>query len=490
LDTPVPDAGRLVGATVATAEDLPTERLATLAATLRFETIPAAVLERARDLVLDHLGLSIYGTQLPWTQIVREQIVFDGGREEASIYGAQQRVPMRSAALVNGAAAHAIELDDTHDESLSHPGSVVIPAALAVAEALDRTGADFLTAMVAGYEAQCRVGSAIGHDLLSRGFHPPSTCGVYGATVAAARLMNLDVPTVVSALGSATSMISGTLQFTDDPAGTMIKRLHTGIPAERGVLCAQLAARGYLGPRRAIEGRYGFARVFTQRTDLARITRDLGERFEIERITVKLYACCKLFHSMLEAIGNCRAERAFATEDVVAIVPFGPRLMIDTHMEYRPASTMAAQYSLPYACAAAIALDPANPDSFDPQMLDRPDLRRLADLVDPVVDDRLEAIFPRKMAGGVRIRLRDGTELASTVIDSRSSPERPIGRDDVIDKFMRLTASLLSRRKQQAIIDAVAALDVTTSVRNLAALLRNYEISAGSGAALNHARKR
>lgn len=453
-----------------------TERLATFAAGLRFDAIHAAVGERAKDLILDHLGISIYGTRLPWTQIVREHIVAEAGREEASIYGSQRRVPMRAAALVNGAAAHAIELDDTHDESLSHPGSVVIPAALAVAEALDRTGAEFLTGMVAGYEAQCRVGSAISHDLLNRGFHPPSTCGVYGATAAAARLLNLDAPTLVSALGSATSMISGTLQFTDDPAGTMIKRLHTGIPAERGVLSAQLAARGFLGPRRAIEGRYGFARVFTQRTDLERVTRDLGERFEIERITVKLYACCKLFHSMLEAIGNCRAERVFAAEDVVAIVPYGPRLMIDTHMEFRPASTMAAQYSLPYACAAAIALDPASPDSFAPDVLDRPDLLRLADLVEPVIDDKLEAIFPRKMAGGVRIRLRDGTELTSTVIDSRSSPDRPIGRSDVIDKFTRLTASLLSPNQQRAIVDAVAALDRARSVRDLTALLRDYEI--------------
>jgi 2-methylcitrate dehydratase PrpD len=481
LDAPVSrSTGHVVASVPESRQDGATDQLATFVAGLRLEALPAAVVERAKDLVLDHLGISIYGSQLPWTQMVREHIVGEAGREDASIYGCEQRVPIRAAALVNGAAAHAIELDDTHDESLSHPGSVVIPAALAVAEALDRSGADLLVAMVAGYEAQCRVGSAIGHDLLSRGFHPPSTCGVYGATAAAGRLMNLDAATLVSALGSATSMISGTLQFTDDPAGTMIKRLHTGIPAERGVLSAQLAARGFLGPRRAIEGRYGFARVFTQRTDLERVTRDLGERFEIERMTVKLYACCKLFHSMLEAIGNCRAERAFHADDVVAIVPFGPRLMIDTHMEFRPASTMAAQYSLPYACAAAIVLDPASPDSFALDMLDRPDVLRLADLVDPVVDDELEAIFPRKMAGGVRIALRDGRELTSTVIDSRSSPERPIGRSDVIDKFMRLTAPLLTSAKQQAIVDAISYLDRARSVRDITALLRGYRIPAAA----------
>lgn len=458
----------------------PTATLAAFVATLDLDRVPRHAVERTKDLVLDHLGVSLYGTLLPWTAMVREMVLAEAGAPQSTIY-ASQRVPMRAAALVNGAAAHAIELDDTHDESLSHPGSAVIPAALAVGEHLDRSGRDFLAAVVAGYEAQCRVGSAIGHDLLSRGFHPPSTCGVYGATAAAGHLLGLEARVMVSALGSATSMISGTLQFTEDPAGTMIKRLHTGLPAERGVMSALLANRGFLGPRQGIEGRYGFARVFTAREDLGRITQDIGERFEVERITVKLYACCKLFHSMLEAIGNCRSEREFASGDVAAIEPFGPRLMIDTHMEYRPASTMAAQYSLPYACAAAIALDPASPGSFDVEMLGRSDVLRLADLVQPVVDDKLEALFPRKMGGGVRIRLRDGSELTSTVIESRSSPDRPIGRTDVHAKFVSLTSGLMSEARQREIIDAVAALDRAPSVRPLAALLRDIPARQDAG---------
>jgi 2-methylcitrate dehydratase PrpD len=233
---------------------------------------------------------------------------------------------------------------------------------------------------------------------------------------------------------------------------------------------------GFLGPRQGVEGRYGFARVFTGREDLRRVTRDLGKRFEVERITVKLYACCKLFHSMLEAIGNCRNERAFTPDEVTAIEPFGPRLMIDTHMEYRPASTMAAQYSLPYACAAAIVLDPASPGSFDVDVLDRDDVLRIADLVSPVVDDKLEALFPRKMGGGVRIHLRDGRELTSTVIDSRSSPDRPIGRGEVQDKFVRLTSGLMNAARQQEVMDVVASLDKAASIRTLTALLRDLPL--------------
>jgi 2-methylcitrate dehydratase PrpD len=147
--------------------------------------------------------------------------------------------------------------------------------------------------------------------------------------------------------------------------------------------------------------------------------------------------------------------------------------MIDTHMEYRPASTMAAQYSLPYACAAAIVLDPTSPGSFDVDVLDRDDVLRIADLVRPVIDNELEALFPRKMGGGVRIRLRDGRELTSTVIDSRSSPDRPIGRTDVQNKFTQLTSGLMSATRQQQIMDEVAALDEAATVRSLTALLRD-----------------
>lgn len=451
----------------------PTEALAHHVADLSFASLPRQTVERTKDLVLDHLGVSIYGTRLPWTQKVRDIVLRERGRAESTIYGSR-RVPARAAALVNGAAAHAIELDDTHDESLSHPGAVIIPAAFAVAEATNRSGRDLIAAIVAGYEMQCRVGSAIGRELLNRGFHPPSTSGVYGATAAVAHLLRADAATHISALGSATSMISGTLQYTEDPVGTMIKRLHSGLAAQSGVLAASLAAEGFLGPRQAIEGRYGFARVFTGIEDLTRITADLGEKYEIDRITVKLYPCCKLFHSMLEAIGNCQVERPFRPEEVVAVEPFGPRLMIETHMEYRPLSTMAAQYSLPYTCAVALASNPTNPEAFAEDVLTRKEVLRMADLVRPVIDNDLEALFPRKMAGGIRIRLSSGETLTSTVIDSRSSPERPIGRSEVEAKFQVLTQSILSAQRRKSIVAAVAALDQSNSVLELAALLRGF----------------
>jgi 2-methylcitrate dehydratase PrpD len=304
--------------------------------------------------------------------------------------------------------------------------------------------------------------------------HPTATCGVFGAAAAAGHLLGLREDALVSAFGSAISMASGVMQFSEDPAGTMVKRLHGALPAERGMLAALLAASGFSGPRQGVEGRYGFARVLADTgIDLGRITADLGARFEIERISVKLYPCCKQFHSLIEAIAEVRAQTPFEVRDIVGLEPFGPRAMIDTHMEYRPASTMSAQYSLPYTTAIALLLDPSAPASFEAAARARKDVIALAALVKPVVDDELQAHYPRRFPGGIRVVLRDGRKVEARVLDSRSSPERPITSADVEHKFRALTSSLLTASRQQRIIEAVASLDRDTSVRELAALLRS-----------------
>lgn len=449
-----------------------TRALAAWCSGLRPRALPPFVVERTKDLLLDHIGVSLFGSTLPWSAKVRAVAVAEGARAQSTIYGWGRTSP-RGAALVNGAAAHAIEFDDTHDEAMQHPGCVVIPTAMALGEANDCTGSELIAAIVGGYEVECRIGATLGSELMRRGFHATATCGVYGATAAAGMLLRLPEATLISAFGLAASMSSGVMQFSQDPEGNMIKRLHSGLPAERGLLAALLAAEGFTGPFGAIEGRYGFARVFTGLTDLERATRGLGRELEIERITVKLYPCCKQFHALIEAIEQCRARRPFVADDVAAIETLGTHAMIDTHMEYRPRSTMAAQYSLPYTAAAAIMLDPRDSASFEAPTIHREEVLRVADRVTPRFDEALEAHFPRKYAAGVRIRLTDGEVLAATVLDARSSPERPITRDDVQQKFVAVTASLLSRSRQAQIIETVVAFDRGHRVRDLSTLLRN-----------------
>ena len=170
-------------------------------------------------------------------------------------------------------------------------------------------------------------------------------------------------------------------------------------------------------------------------------------------------------------VWRARESTRFDVKDIVALEPFGPLAMIDTHMMYRPDSTMSAQYSLPYTVAVALMLNPADLESFEAAARGRSDLQRLSDLVAPRVDEKLQAAFPRKMAGGIRITLRDGSIMSRQVVDSRSSPDRLVDAEAVEHKFRTLTARILTPDAQQRIINGVRQLDAARPVRELASLL-------------------
>jgi 2-methylcitrate dehydratase PrpD len=373
--------------------------------------------------------------------------------------------------LINGTAGHAIELDDTHDQSLSHPSCVVMPAALAMAEACRVSGADFVAAIVAGYEAQCRIGAALGKMLLRKGIHPTAQLGVFGATTAAAKLLRLTRAQMTRAFGLAGSMASGMMKFTQDPEGTMVKRLHAGLPAERGILAARLASNGFTGPKEIIEGDFGYAATYADGADLARITRDLGHAFEITSISVKLYPCCRLFHALIEAIYECRADPSFSVDRIKQINTFGPTNMIEGHLETRPRSTMSAQYSLPYTAAIAVLGDASKPASYEDEMRNNDQILKMTDKVRPDVDQGLEAYYPEKLPGRVQFVLTDGSKIESTILDSKSTPANPISRSDIELKFREVTSGILPVKRQDALVDCILSIDKASDVSDLASLL-------------------
>jgi 2-methylcitrate dehydratase PrpD len=402
--------------------------------------------------------------------MVRAQAIEDGRSADCTLY-AGGKVALRSAVFANATTAHGIELDDTHDESLSHPGAVVIPAALAISEKNRLDGKAAIEAIVAGYEAQCRIGSCAGKELYLRGFHPTSTNGVFGAATACAKLLGLNAAQLQSAWGIGLSAASGVMQFSEDPIGTMVKRLHSGLPSQSGVLAAQLAARGYLGPGEAVEGRYGFLRMFAGHSNAERLLRDLGDRYEVEQISVKLYACCRLFHAVIDAVNECRTAGNFEAADVQEAIVFGPEMLYAQHMQYEPDSVMSAQYSLPYTVAATLHLDPRTPEAFGEACYRNPELLRLSRVVSAEHSQELEALSPLKFPGGIRIRLRSGKVLQSTIPDSVGTPMRPLDRSGIISKFQTLTRDRLAENDQADLIECVLRLEREGAMENLLLLL-------------------
>lgn len=392
----------------------------------------------AVDRLVDTVGVIVHGSRQPWSRAVAAHALATGAEGASTLVGvgASRSAPM--AALANGAAAHAFELDDVHEEAISHPGAVVVPVALALAEETGASGRDLLEAVVIGYEAMGRAGIAVGPaSHMLRGFHPTSMSGVFGAAAAAGRLLGFDGARLNHAFGLAASMASGTMEFA--ASGGMAKRLHAGRAAEGGLLAALLASRGVEGAEDGLAGRYGFCRVFTEQSQVELLTAGLGSRWMIDEITTKPYAACSDIHPMIQAAMELREEHRLDPERVVWIEAEGPtKAAVQNNLD-GTTSVMAAQYSAQFNIAAALLADPREPATYAPERIADPRLAAMQARVRSVTPaPEFDATYAWKMGGRVRIGLADGRVLEREVHGQLGSMHDPLDGRQVDDKFLRL----------------------------------------------------
>jgi 2-methylcitrate dehydratase PrpD len=233
-----------------------TQQLAAYAAKLRYADLPLPVIQRAKDCIADTIATIAYGAHLPWSRMVTAYAGCAGGRGKSRILSpGGGAVPAPSAAMANGAMAHAFELDNlTWPNSGVHPGATMMVPALAVAQERGIGGREMIAAFVAGAEVMIRIGRATRHNNEHRGYHAPGTTGPFGGAVAVGRLLKFGADRMTNAMGIAGSLSSGLLEFARSGTGAMVKRLHMGRAAEGGVLAASLAAEGFTGPKTILEG--------------------------------------------------------------------------------------------------------------------------------------------------------------------------------------------------------------------------------------------
>lgn len=402
---------------------------------------PADV-EHVRMLMLDLFGISIFGATMPWTRSAAAWASEFAGSGKAPVVGAGLRTAPHIAALVNGMAGHSWELDDTHNASLSHPGVVVIPAVLAAAAGSDKTAMQVYSAIACGYEAMGRIGMASNAPVaMSRGFHPTALFGVFGAAAAVATLYGLDAATLGCAWGHALSLTGGSMQFSDEPAGTAVKRLHAGYAAQHGLLAAGMAKAGVGAPVRALDGKYGLFALYGSAGSEEHLKRREGMPLQIHDISIKPYSCCRLFHSVIDALEEVSRGFDVPPESVERILVRVPETVLDQRMLRRPRSVMAAQYSLPYVVGATLAYGSNRFDAYQDQFFDDAKILGFADKVEGVRDLAIEKEYPTRMGAAVELHLRDGSMRQALVMDSRGTPERPLSLDEVQAKAQGLIAS-------------------------------------------------
>jgi 2-methylcitrate dehydratase PrpD len=436
---------------------------------LRTAELPAHVLGRASDLLLDFLGVALGGAGEESSVALRRGLGRLALRGDFAVLGTDERLPAPQAALANGAAAHALEMDDTHQGGSIHLGAAVFPAALAAAQLAGASGEALLRAAVGGYEVAARLAMALQPaEHYARGFHPTGTCGVFGAAAASGLLFGLDAEGLCRALGIAGSQASGSMEFLADGAWT--KRLHPGWSASAGVHAAALAAGGFRSPATILEGRFGFLHAYSGAALTAPL--EASGAFEIMRTGVKPHACCRYMQAPIDAALALRAAHGIEPEsvervDVGLVAAAFPIVCEPAEQKRRPHSVVDEQFSLPFGIAVALARGAASPTEFVLETLDDPRVTRLMDRVHAVHDTALDADYPRVWPSWVRITLRDGREVEEHVIHPLGDPECFPDAATLGTKFRGLARRALPDAQVERLAAAVAALPGAPGVADL-----------------------
>jgi 2-methylcitrate dehydratase PrpD len=356
-----------------------TRALADQAQGLTFSDIPGEARTWARQCVLDYIACGVAGASDELTEILLAEFTEQGGRESATVLGHAKRLPAASAAVVNGAAAHALDFDDVNLAMPGHPSVAILPALLALAEERGATGKQVLTAFVAGYELQCRLGRVLapGHyDVL--GFHATATIGSFGAAAACAHLLGLDREKFAAALGLAGTQAAGLKSM----FGTMCKPFHAGKASCHGLVAAKLAMRGFTSRTDVIECRQGFASTHSPDFHPHRALETPEHGLYIRSNLFKYHAACYMVHSSIEAARKLREQFGVTPERVESISVLLEESCDRICNIAAPRTGLEAKFSLRLATAMGLAgFDTGCLSTYSEEVAGDPDLVRLRDKV-------------------------------------------------------------------------------------------------------------
>jgi 2-methylcitrate dehydratase PrpD len=399
-----------------------TARVASWASNLRLDQVPADLREWLGLRVADSIGLiAVARGSEPGRAVLDVCRPVPG---DVPLLFEQTEVSASMAALAHGTLVHALDYDDTYPDSVIHPSSVVVPAALAAGVKAD--GRQVMLAMLAGYEFLARCGAVVGRRLHARGFHATAVLGPLAAALVASTVSGRGELAALRAMGLAGSMSGGLLEFLAD--GSWSKRMHPGWAAHGGLLAAELAAAGFSGPASILEGRNGIFRSFLDDPDpepaLAEAFADLGDRWSCVNLQFKRYPCAHVIHPYLDlALFLLRAHHVDAAQITSVrcdVAPWCVPIVLEPIESKRaPSGEYQARASLPYALATALADGSVGPATFEDDALRRAEVLRLAAAVDYREDESLSASFQARLS----LRLSSGEVLEADTGDLPSRDE-------------------------------------------------------------------
>ncbi|KJJ94284.1 2-methylcitrate dehydratase [Pseudomonas sp. 21] len=426
-----------------------THALAEFLAGLRYEDLPAAVVEYTEELFLDWLGSALASQNrhpIPLFQRYAQRMGPASGKSRVLVDGSSTSAYF--AALVNGASSHLVEQDDLHNSSVLHPATVVFPAALAAAQELGKSGRELILASVAGYEAGIRIGEFLGRSHY-RIFHTTATVGTLAATVAVGKLLGLDSRQFVNCLGSAGTQAAGLWEFLRDAADS--KQLHTAKAAADGLLAAYLTADGLTGAQNILEGEQGMAAGMSSDADPSRLVDGLGTRWALCETSYKFHASCRHTHPAADALLGLMQREGLAHGDIAKVTTRVHQGAIDVlGRVVVPQTVHQAKFSMGTVLGLIAVHGKAGLVEFEEFSLGDAEVAAFREKVSMQLDAEVDSAYPRRWLGRVDVLTTDGRQLHGAIDEPKGDPGNGLSRAELEDKFRRLLAFAGQRSEAEA----------------------------------------
>jgi 2-methylcitrate dehydratase PrpD len=424
-----------------------------------FDDLPPEVVEEAKLCLLDWIGVTLGGAHEPLTEILIEVSGLVGGEPQASIIGRDCRESMLNAALINGSASHALDFDDVHFQMMGHPTVPVMPALLALAETRQSNGRDFLTAFVAGFEGECRIGSSVLPFHYQQGWHATSTLGRFGAAIACAKLLGLDPTKMNHSIGLAGTQAAGLRQV----FGTMAKPFHAGKAAMEGLMAALLAERGFTCSDDILAGEMGFCSVLSPESDTEMIAADFGKRYTIGNVIFKRHASCFATHPTIDAALQLREK--VSVGDIENVQVRAVPVALEMAGKPEPRTGLEGKFSLAYCAALALAEGQTGEYFFtDEKVLSE----RLVALREKVSVEASEDLGLTQAE--VVVRTADGLEVSALGDTFELGADKERRKADLVRKFRSFADRLLPAGRTDSILQFIGDLESRTDVSELVAM--------------------
>lgn len=433
------------------------------AQTHRDAALPDAVLHHAKRALIDWYAALFPGlAAAPLAQL--ERVLAEDLDRGGARLGNGRAATARAAALYNGTAAHAAEIDDSFRDAMYHPGAATIAAALAASQQAGASGLDLLRALVLGYEVSTRIGVVLGRAHY-RFWHNTGTVGAFGAAAATAGVLRLDALPFAHALATAATFTAGLQQaFRSD---SMSKPLHAGRAAEAGLVAAQLAQQGVTGSLDVLDGEAGLGRAMSDGPDWSRVGATLGRDFHITRLTFKNHIGCGHSFAAIDAVLALRAEHQLRAADIQSIHVATYRPALDIACHETPRTENEARFSLRFVVASALLHGSVRLSAYTPQRLADPELRALMARVSVAVDPDIDAAFPGRRAARVEIATHDGRRLVWLQPDRKGDPELPLSDSELEHKFLELATPVIGAGPTARLLESIWTLDQAADLAGL-----------------------